>query len=180
MSETKTRQMSFTVLEDGSVRADFGEGIDPITFMPASLPETLFPQALAKGFIINLQGATSRLSGDDRTPAALRDAVAERLDGLKAGKWGVERVAGEGDISIEAEAAHVYRQDRAAAKGETFTGTLADTAADFALLSDEQKEKLKAVSGYKLAYAKVKASRAAKKAEKMAKKVTTEGEVDFI
>jgi hypothetical protein len=176
----KTRQMTFTVLEDGTVRADFGENVEPLSFLPATLPESLFPNALAKGFISRLQGYTSRLSGEDRTPGKLREAIAKGLTDLRAGIWAAERTPGAGEeISIEAEAAHVYRAKRAKAKGEEYTGTLEADAEAFSALSDEQKTKLKGLSLYKLAYAEVKAARQAAKATKLAKKVQDEESPDF-
>lgn len=183
MSETptKTRQMSFTVLEDGTVRADFGEGVDPLSFLPATLPESLFPMAMAKGFIARLQGYTSRLSGEDRNPTNLRAAIEKGLTDLRAGIWAAEREPGQGggEISIEAEAAHMFRVKRAESKGEEYTQTLEQSAADFKALSDEQKAKLKELPRYKAAYAEVKAARQAKLAAKLAKKADGEEDVDF-
>jgi hypothetical protein len=169
--------MTFSVLESGEVRADFGEGIEPIVFMPANLPESLFPQALAKGFITRLQGYTSRLSGEGRTPETLRAAVATGLEDLKAGKWAAERIAGESEISIEGEAAYRYRVGRAKDKGEVYSGTLADAARDYAALTDDQKKKLKAVPRFAAAYAAVKAERQTARAEMLAKKAGEE--IDF-
>lgn len=180
MSEEKksVRQMSFATLEDGTVRAEFGEGIDPVTFHPAKMPEALFPAALAAGFIGRLRGYTSRLIGDGRTPVALRDAIVKGLSDLNAGIWAAEREAGTGssEISMEAEAAYVYRVKRAEAKGEVYSGTLEQAAADFAALTDEQTKVLKGLPRYQLAYAEVKARRTAERAEKLAKKVIAEEE----
>lgn len=177
--EKKTRQMTFTVLEDGTVRADFGENVDPVSFQPASLPESLFPQALAKGFITRLQGYTSRLAGDDRTPEKLRAAIEKGLADLRAGTWAAERTPGEspaGEVSIAAEAAFLYRVSRAAEKGEEYTKTLEETAEEYNALTDDQKKQLAEVPRYKAAYAKVKAARQTKKAEKLAKKAGAEAD----
>lgn len=172
----KTRQMSFNTLDDGRVRAEFGEGIEPVVFMPASLPESLFPMALAAGVISRLRGYTSRLVGEGRTPEALRAAIVKGLADLNAGVWTQERESGPGEISIEAEAAFVYRQKRAEAKGETYNGTLEDAAKDFAALTDDQRKTLKALPRYQLAYAEVKARKQAERAEKLAKKVIEQEE----
>jgi hypothetical protein len=168
--KTKTRQMSFTVLEDKSVRVDFGEGIDPITFQPASLPETLFPDAVAKGVIARLQSYSSSLQGGSRTPAALREKTLKGLEDLQKGIWVAEREVSSPEASIEAEAAHIFRQERAKAEGKEYTLTLDETAALYAALSDEQKVKLKATARFQAAYAKVKAARQAARAEKLSKK----------
>lgn len=173
----KSRQMSFTVLDDGTVRADFGEGVDPLAFHPATMPESLFPPALAAGFIARLRGYTSRLVGDTRTPEGLRKAIEKGISDLKAGIWAAEREPGAGDeISMEAEAAYRYRVKRAESKNEVYTGTLADAVADFNNLTDEQKKVLKGLPRYQLAYAEVKAERQAAKMEKLAKKVKDEEE----
>lgn len=165
--DTKTRQMTFSILDDGSIRADFGPGLDPLTFNPSTqLAEALYPQAIAGGVVNRVRSYTSRLAGDARTPAALREAVAKGFADLMAGVW--ERVregAGE-EISIEAEAAHVFRQKR----DPSYAGTLEDSAAAFSALTDDQKKKLKALPRYQAAYADIKAKRAAEKAAKMAKK----------
>lgn len=176
MSEdTKTRQMTFSILDDGTVRADFGPGLDPLTFAPATeLPEALFPQAIASGVVNRARSYTSRATGEDRTPAKLRDLIAKAFADLKAGVWERIREGGGADeISIEAEAAHIFRQKRDPA----YTGTLADSAAAFAVLTDDQKKTLKGLPRYQAAYAEVKAKRAAEKAAKLAAKAgNTEGE----
>jgi hypothetical protein len=169
--------MSFTVLDTGDIRADFGEGIEPFTFNPATMPETLFPTAVAKGVIANLSGATAKLTGDDRNGANLRKAVVGRWDLLKSGIWGAPRGEGAGEeVSMEAEAAHVFRIKRGEKKGQPYTGTLDQSAADFAALSDEQTAKLKDTPLYKLAYAEVKAARSAAKLAKLQKKAAEAGD----
>ena len=174
MAESKTRQMTFSPLDDGSVRADFGEGIEPFTFIPAQIPESLFPQALTKGVITRLQGYSSRLSGEDRTGQTLRDAIVKGWADLMSGIWAAERAPGALEISIEAEAAHVFRVKRGEKKGVPYTGTLAESAEAFAALDEEKQKALKALALYKVAYAEVKARRAAEKAAKLARKAEVE------
>lgn len=165
--DTKTRQMTFSILDDGTVRADFGPGLDPLTFNPSTeLPESLFPQAIAGGVVNRARSYTSRASGDDRTPEKLRSLILAAFTDLRNGVW--ERIregAGE-EIAIEVEAAHVFRQKR----DPSYAGTLEESAAAFAALTDDQKKKLKALPRYQAAYADIKAKRAAEKAAKMAKK----------
>lgn len=176
-----TRQMSFTPLEDGTVKAEFGPGLEPLIFSPALAPEKLLPEILTEGVIARLRGYTSKLTGDDRTPAALRAQVAKGIENIfEKGLWKIEREAGEGGsaISIEAEAAWVFRTKRAAVQSKEYTETLAEAAAAFGALSDEQKAKLKAVPLYAVSYAEVKARRMAENAAKMAAKLAKKaGEV---
>lgn len=171
--EAKTsRQMSFSVLEDGTIRADFGPELAPLTLNPGDVPETIYTAAVTEGLISRARGYTSKLTDSDRTPAALREAIAKAFTALLAGTWKIERAAGAGEeFSLEVQAAHVFRAMRAKAKGEEYTGTLAEAAENFAALSDDQKKALKALPRYQLALAQVKAEHAAKKAEKLAKKV---------
>jgi len=172
--------MSFTVLESGEIRAEFGEGAEPFTFNPASMPEALFPLAVAKGVIANLSGATAKLTGEDRNPTKLRAAVVGRWDMLKSGVWGAVRGEGSPDeISMEAEAAHYFRVKRGEKAGQPYTGTLDESAAAFAALSDEQVKKLKDTPLYKLSYAEVKQARASAKLLKMQAKSQEAGDVDF-
>lgn len=192
-TEAKTatvRQMSFTILDDGHIRAEFGPGLDPITLDPQSLPEDIFPHALAEGIISRLRSYASKLSGDERTPAALRDATLIGVENLQAGKWKVERAPGSGssEVTIEAEAAHVYRKGRFAETnpGEEYTRTLEQDAEDFSKLTDDtkdeagkvtlkgQKSKLKETQRYQVALATVKAARSAAKAAKLQAKIKAE------
>jgi len=168
--QTRNRQMSFTVLDDGNIRADFGPGADPILVnVTSDLPASLYPQAVAKGFIANWSGATAKLAGEGRNPLSLRAAVLARIDLNKVGIWGAVRGEGAGEeISIEAEAAHVFRVKRGEKKGEPYIQGLDESVAAFSALSEEQKTKLKATPLYKLAYAEVKAKRAAEKLTKLA------------
>lgn len=186
MSETtKKRQMSFVTLEDGTVHATFGEGIEPIKFHPATLPDALYPMALALGFITFLKRETSALVGDERTAEALRGKIAAGLEDLRAGKWTAERAASAGpEITAEVEAAHLFRIARGEKIGQPYTATVRETAEAFAALPDglakdpahadgptpKSKAALKATAAYQQAYAKVKAQRAAARAEKLAKK----------
>lgn len=165
--EEKGRQMTFTVLDSGEIRADFGPGLDPLTLNPGEIPESLISAAVAEGLMSRARGYTSKLTGDARTPAALREVIAKAFDNMRQGVWKIERVGGGSEFSIEQEAAWVFRAKRAAAKGETFTGTLEEAAAAFTGLSDEQKKTLKGLPLYRLCYAEVKAKRDAEKLEKL-------------
>lgn len=186
MSETQTstekggkHQMSFTVGDDGTIRADFGPGLDPLVLDPAKVPESLYPAIIAEGIISRARGYNSKLQGEDRTPAALRGATEKAFENFLQGIWKVERIGGGLVISIEAEAAFVFRQKRATLKGVTFDGTLEQSAADFAALSEEKKAVLKADKLYAVAYAEVKARRAAEKAAKLAEKAEASGDDVF-
>lgn len=175
----KTRQMTFTVLDDGNIRAEFGEGIDPLLLNPASVPEKLQVAAVTEGLISRLRGYTSRLTDTDRTPANLAAAIKKGMENLQAGVWKIERAAGEGaEFPIEIEAAFLFRQMRAKAKNEDFKGTLAEAAENFAKLTDEEKKTLKALPRYQLAYAEVKAARAQAKLKALSEKMTDD-EVGF-
>ena len=177
----KTRQMTFNVLEDGTIRAEFGEGLDALILNPAEIPESLQAAAMTEGLISRARGYTSKLVDENRTPANLRGAVAKAFENLLAGVWKIERAPGEGtsEYSIEVEAAFLFRQMRAKAKNEEFTGTIAQAAENFAKLSDEDKKTLKALPRYQLAFQEVKAKRAAEKLAALQKKVSeSEGEDD--
>ena len=178
---TSTRQMTFSILDSGEVRADFGEALDPVTFNPATMPETLFPAALAEGFISRLRGYTSRLTGEDRTPENLRKAIAAGIEALTQGVWKIHREAGAGGegATMEQEAAFVFRCKRAEAKGEPVGCTLAEAAIAFSALTEEQKSTLKALPRYQAALAEVKAKRATLKAAKLAKKAEADDDFNF-
>jgi len=176
-TETKKRQMSFTVLESGEIRADFGEGVEPLTLNPASVPESLHAVAIAEGFISRLRGHTSKLTADDRTPENLRSAVEKGIAALLAGTWKIERTGGAGvEYSQEVEAAWLFRQMRAKSKGEKDTSTFAEAAENFAKLTDEQVKQLKALPRYQVAFQEVKAKRAAEKLAKLTAKLDADGE----
>jgi hypothetical protein len=166
----KTRQMSFSVLDSGEIRAEFGEGIEPLTLNPADVPEHVLAAATVEGLIARSRGYTSKLEGDGRTPAALREATAKAFENLLAGVWKIERGGtGQSEYSIEVEAAWLFRKKRAEKKGETFTGTVAEAAEGFAKLTDDQKKELKAVALYRVCFAEIKAQRDAIKLAKLVK-----------
>jgi hypothetical protein len=175
--ETGKRQMSFTVMDDGTIRAEFGEGIEPLTLNPATVPESLQAVAMTEGLISRARGYTSKLTDATRTPQALRVQIAKAFDNLLAGVWKIERAPGEGsETSMEVEAAFRFRQMRAKAKNEEFTGTLAEAAEAFGKLDDDSKKTLKALPRYQLALAEVKAERQAAKLAKMTKKLAESGD----
>lgn len=172
------RQMGFQILEDGSIRAEFGEGVEVISFNPADVPEAIHAAAMTEGIISRLRGYTSKLTDKDRTPESLRAAIAKGVENLKNGVWKIERAPGEGtaDYPMEVEAAYIFRKMRAAAKNEEFTETLPQCAEAFAKLTEEQVKTLKALSRYQLALAEVKADRAAKKKAALQAKIDKEGD----
>ena len=103
---------------------------------------------------------------------------------MLAGKWKADRVStASADVTIEGEAAHLYRKTRFAETnpGEDYTGSMAADAAAFAALADAQKAKLKAVPRFQVALATVKAARMAARAAKLEKKAaaTEVEESDF-
>lgn len=174
-TKSTKRQMTFTVMDDGTVRADFPDsGLEPFSFSPASIPESSYPDALTEGVISRLRGFMGKLTGEARTAEALRAALTEGWSKLAAGEWKSVRTPGEGGVSysIEVEAAFVFRQKRALAAGKDISeaGTLEQAAENFAALTEEQVSKLKANPVYQLARAEVKAARDAAKLAKLAKK----------
>jgi hypothetical protein len=177
VEKTKTRQMSFTLLDTGIIQADFGPGIEPLTLNPADVPEALQAAAVAEGLISRARQGTSKLSDEARTPAALRESIAKTFANLLAGIWKIERASGASSaFSIEVEAGFRYRVSRAKAKGEDYTGTLEEAAAAFALLSEDQKKQLKALPRFQAEYAQVKSERAAAKAAEALKKAESSEE----
>lgn len=168
--ETSKRQMSFTVLDDGTIRADFGPGLEPLTLNPGAVPETVLAAATTEGLIARARGYTSKLEGDIRTPATLREAIAKAFTNLLAGVWKIERVGGGGEYTIEVEAALVFRQMRAASKGETCADTIETVAANWETLTEDQRKQVKDLPRYKAAFAQVKAKRQADKAAALMKK----------
>ena len=174
VEKTTKRQMSFSVLDTGEIRADFGAELEPLILAPASVPEEIQAAAVTEGLISRLRGATSKLADADRTPENLRAAIAKGMENLLAGIWKIERAPGTAEVSIEVEAAWLFRKLRAESKGEEFTGTLAEAAENFAALTDEQKKTLKALPRYQAAAAQVKADRQAKKAAKLSAKADAE------
>lgn len=169
-TEKSKRQMSFTVLENGTIQANFGEALDPLTLDPAAVPEGLRLAAITEGLISRARSAASKLTDKDRTPENLRVAVEKAFQNLLAGVWKIERAAGAGaEVSIEVEAAWLFQRMRAESQGQEYTTPLSDVVISWAGLSDEQKAKVKALPRYQAAYAKVKAARQAAKAEKLLK-----------
>lgn len=182
--KAKTRQMSFSVLESGEVHAEFGEGVEPIRFAPAALPEQIFPQAVTAGVISMLRSYTSRLADADRTPENLRKQIAAGLVDLQAGQWGRGRIAGAPEFTLEGETAHVWRILRFTETNpaEDYPGTLEADAREYASKGEELQKKLKATPRWALALARVKADRAARKAEKLGakeRKAESTEELDF-
>lgn len=164
----KARKLAFTVLDDGGIRAEFGEGLDPLYFYPDELPSTLTHDAITEGIVSRLRGFAANV--EDRTSEKLRAAVERGIGLLKEGLWRAERVSAE-EYTIEEEAAHLFRVMRAESEGKAYGGTLADDAEAFSSLSDEKKKELKTLPRYRAAYAQVKAERQARTAAKLASKV---------
>lgn len=181
-AKTKTRQMTFTVLENGSVQASFPDsGLENFEFTPANLPEALYPAAMIEGVISVMRSAMGKLSGDERTASAMREILVKRWETLSAGQWKLERGESVGaGYSIEVEAAFLFRQKRAVQKGLDIStaGTLEEAAANFAALADDKIARLKADPVYKAAYAEIKAKRAMANAAKLAAKAEASTE-DF-
>ena len=164
--ETSKRQMSFSVLDDGTIRADFGPGLDPLTLNPGAVPETVLAAATTEGLIARARGYTSKLEGATRTPDSLREAIAKAFENLLAGVWKIERIGGGGtEYTIEVEAALVFRQMRAASKGEVCADTIEVVAANWETLTEDQRKQVKDLPRYKAAFAQVKAARQAEKAK---------------
>ena len=174
----KVRQMSFTVLEDGTIRAEFGEGIEPLSLNPALLPESIIAAWVTEGAIARARGYGSKLEGAGRTPAALREVTAKAFENLLAGIWKIERSgSGVTEFTIEIEAAHLFRVMRDKAVGKVYEGTMADVSENWAKLTDDQKKQVKALPRYQLALAEVKEKRAAEKRAKLeAAVIADEGE----
>lgn len=174
--ESKGRQMSFSILETGVIRAEFGAGIEPLEFNPGSVPEAIQADVMAEGIMSRARGYTSKLTGDSRTPLALRGVIAKAFENFGKGVWKIERTPGEGtsEISMEVQAAFEFRKMRAEKKGEEFTGTLHEAAENWATLSDEQKKTLKALTLYQLAMQKVKERVAAERVAKLQAKAAKE------
>ncbi len=175
------RQMSFSVLEDGTIRAEFGPGLEPLTLNPGFVPETVLAAATTEGLIARARGYTSKLEGDTRTPATLREAIEKAFANLLAGVWKIERAGVAGaEYTIEVEAALVFRQMRAASKGEVCADTIETVAANWETLSEDQRKQVKDLPRYKAAFAQVKASRQAEKAKAlMAKADADEADAPF-
>lgn len=198
---TPKKQMSLSYLaETGQVMATFVDNSEPLYIGIDEVPEDSRIKALVGGIMANLRGATSKLEGENRTPANLRTVIAQRMVDIRAGQWTTERTPGEAGetYTIEQEAAWLFRKLKAKAANKEFTETLAEVAelwdsltddpkgADGKPLKDEngkvilgQKGQVKATPRYQQALAQIKARRAAEKAEKMAKKAAAAEDVDF-
>lgn len=163
------KQMSFSVLEDGTIQATFGEGIDPLRLHPEEVPEQTRMAAITEGLISRTRGYTSKLEGAERTPENLRIQVEKGFNALRAGVWKIEREATE-VFTVEIEAAHLFRKLKAASKGEAYSETVEQVAEIWAKLTDEQKATVKALPRYQQAMAEIKAQRALERARKLAKK----------
>lgn len=174
----KVRQMSFTTLEDGTIRAEFGEGLEPLFLNPALLPESIITACVTEGAISRARGYNSKLEGAARTPAALREGTAKAFENLLAGLWKIERSGtGIAEFTIEIEAAHLFRVMRDKAAGKVYEGTMADVSENWAKLTDDQKKQVKALPRYQLALSEVKEKRAAEKRAKLeAAVIADEGE----
>jgi len=168
----KVRQMAFTILEDGTIQATFGDNVEPATLNPSAVPEAVQLAAIAEGLISRTRSYIGRLEGDDRTPEKMREQCLVGFNNLLAGTWKLERGQGGGstEYTIEVRAALLFRQLKAKAKGEECADTLETVAGMWAGFTDDQKKQVKALPRYQQALATVKAEAAAAKAEKLAKK----------
>lgn len=168
----KVRQMAFTILEDGTIQATFGDNVEPATLNPSAVPEAVQLAAIAEGLISRTRSYIGRLEGDDRTPEKMREQCLVGFNNLLAGTWKLERGQGGGstEYTIEVRAALLFRQLKAKAKGEDCADTLETVAGMWAGFTDDQKKQVKALPRYQQALATVKAEAAAAKAEKLAKK----------
>lgn len=177
----KTRQMSFSVTDDGLIRADFGEGVEPLFCNPGLLPENVLSAATVEGVISRARGYSSRLEGVERTPSALREVTEKAFTNMLAGIWKVERSGpGSTEYTIEVEAAHLFRIMREKSQGKEYLGTMAETAENFAKLTDEQKKTLKALPRYQLALVEVKERKAAEKRAKLEASIKEEEGEDAV
>jgi hypothetical protein len=177
-----SRQMTFTILDDGSIQPSFGPGLENLTLLREEFHQNTIEAAISAGMVSRLRAFTSRCTGDERTPENLRAAVALGIESLKKGEWATERAPAALETTIEVEAAWGFRKARAAAEGREFTETLAETAVAWAALTDEQQKKVKALPRYAAILAAVKAERAAAKAakaQKAAEKAAQEDEALF-
>ena len=166
------RQMRFDILEDGSIQASFGEGIEPLLLNPSEVPEQTQLAAIAEGLVSRTRSYIGRLEGADRTPEKMREQCLLGFNNLKAGVWKLERGQGGGGVeyTIEVRAALLFRQLKAKAKGEECSDTLETVSVMWAAFTDDQKKQVKALPRYQQALATVKAEAAAEKAKKLAAK----------
>lgn len=173
---TKTRQMSFHILDDGTIRADFVGGEVPSLTLPLSdVPEALKISAIADGVISRARGYASKLAEDERTPQNLAKQIALAFANIRAGIWKAPRATSAvTEYSIEIESAWLFRKMKAEARGEAFSDTLESVSTLWESLTDGQRKQVKDLPRYKAAFAQVKAQRQAKKAEKLLRKAETD------
>ena len=168
---TKTRQMSFHILDDGTVRADFVGDVESLTLSLSDVPEALKIAAIADGVISRARGYASKLTDEERTPAKLAEQIALAFANIKAGIWKAPRATSAvTEYSIEIEAAWLFRKMKAETRGEAFTENMGSVFTLWEGLTDEQRKQVKDLPRYKAAFAQVKAQRQAKKAEKLLRK----------
>lgn len=178
--ETKKHQMRFVVLDDGTIQAQFGEGIDPVSLDPADVPEKVQLAAITEGLIARARAILGRLDGENRTRENLATATAEAFAAFRSGEWKTERVStATATYTIEEEAAHEYRLLKAQSKGEVLSATLAETAEFWASLTEDQQKQVKATARFAQARAIVNARRAEAKIAKAAKKAAKQDDDDL-
>lgn len=194
----RERIMSFHVTEDGNIRVEFAtEGVEPVDVAVAALPGNILSQAANEGLISRLR----RFGEAGENAAEKRVGILEGLSKLLAGEWFMPRgrPAGEGTFTLLERAAHEYKLAKAAALGQEYTGSLADTAKELepiiaehdavsesikgkdrkeidAALAGTKLGKLKSTTLFAAAWAKVKAADAAEKAAKAAEKAAKESQ----
>ena len=172
---TKTRQMSFHILDDGTIRADFGGDVESLTLPLSDVPEALKISAIADGVISRARGYASKLAEDERTPQNLAKQIALAFANIRAGIWKAPRATSAvKEFSIEIEAAWLFRKMKAETRGEAFSDTLESVSTLWESLTDEQRKQVKDLPRYKAAFAQVKAQRQAEKARKLLRKAETD------
>ena len=87
----KTRQMSFHILDDGTIRADFVGDVESLTLPLSEVPEALKISAIADGVISRARGYASKLTEDERTPQNLAKQIALAFANIRAGIWKAPR-----------------------------------------------------------------------------------------
>lgn len=172
----KTPKMSQAVKEDGSVEFAFSHGVKQ-TYSLADFPPNVRDFFATFGMRTKLRNFTVPDSGEKEASA---EQMATKLEKganlLKAGLLRVAREPGEKKAggTLLLEAAFIYKQKKAAAKGEEFTGTEADVAAELEALDEEKLDALKGTTLFKLAMAEVKEKRAAEKKAALQKQAEKE------
>lgn len=178
----RTRKMHFYVLDDGTIQAQFGEGVEPVSLDPNAIPEQVRADAVTEGLISRLRSYASRFTDAERTPENLRSAIEKGVSNILSGTWKLER--GDGNpaetYTIEQEAAYLFRKRKAEGQGAAFDETIAETAELWKGLTDDQRKQVKDLPRFQACLAEVKAERQARKAERLAAKAQEqESEVDF-